>query len=217
MNEFNSEVVISTLQPVLKILESYKIKYRFLGSVVAAAINGQLHRNLGDLDLIIDSKGRDILYSELKALGYEQAGGMFAFARRYLSLDQIIHPTLLDIGFFCGTWQADGSFLIGNERLGLRIEAYAIKETKYSLHGLEFIGIPPRTAATGINASKTNPKRQRELVILKEKGIEPFPNTYIHIHFFGMRFDWLYYFAMHALNIIGAIRVRLGLAFDPWR
>lgn len=217
MNQFNDEVVIQTLSQVLKILKAHNIRYRFLGSVVLAAINGGLHRKLGDLDIIIESQGRDILYPELKKLGYKQAGGLFAFARKYLSLDQITHPTLLDIGFFCGAWQTDGDFVIGNKNFGLRVEAYAVKKTKYALCGQEFIGIPSKTAAAGIYSSKTNPKRKKELVILKEKGIEPYPNTYIHVHFFGFNADWIYYFSMQALNLIGNIRVKLGLAFDPWR
>ena len=182
-----------------------------------AAINGGLHRDLGDLDIIIDSQSRDILYNELKTLGYKQAGGMFSFARKYLSLDQITHPTLLDVGFFCGNWEPDGSFLIGNNRVGLSIEAYAIKETKYILYGVEFVGIPSKTAATGIHASKTNPKRKKEIIILKEKGIEPFVNTYMHIYLFGFSMDWIYHFWVNILNIFGAIRVKMGLAFDPWR
>lgn len=217
MNEFNSEIVVSTLRQVVKILGEHNIQYRLLGSVVAASINGALHRELGDLDMIIDSRGRDVLYNELKKIGYTQAGGMFSFARKYLSLDQIVHPTLLDVGFFCGTWKRDGSFLLGNMHTGLSIEAYALKETKYILHGIEFIGIPARTAATGIYASKTNPKRKKELVMLKEKGIEPFPNTYLHVHIFGVSMDWIYYISMKLLNVIGFIRVKLGLAFDPWR
>ncbi len=217
MDEFNSKVVVETLKQVLKILQDNSIKYRFLGSVVAAAINGRLHRDLGDLDMVVDSKGRDILYSQLKNLGYTQAGGMFSFARKYLSLDQITHPVLLDVGFFCGTLHPDGSFTIGGPRVGLNIEAYALEGTKYTLYGLEFVGIPARTAAAGIYASKTNPKRRKELVMLKEKGIEPFPNTYIHVHFFGVNIDWIYHFFVGILNTIGVIRVKMGLAFDPWR
>ena len=63
MGEFNTDIVSKTLGKVVKILEFHKIKYRFLGSLVIAAINGKLHRNLGDLDLIIDSGKKDILYT----------------------------------------------------------------------------------------------------------------------------------------------------------
>jgi hypothetical protein len=215
--EFNSEVVVSTLERVVKILENYNIQYRFLGSVAVAAINGKLHRDLGDLDLIIDVSGKDTFSRELKNLGYKKAGGMFSFARKYLCLEQVTSPRLLSVGFFYGTWQTDGSFFIGNKNVGLSIESYAIIGTKYALHGVEFIGIPKSAVATGVNSSKTNPKRKKELIILKENRIEPFPNTYIHVKFFGSNADWIYHLSMKILNIIGAIRVKFGFAFDPWR
>ena len=65
MSEFNSEVVKETLKEVVRILETHNIEYRFLGSVVMASINGGLHRNLGDLDLIVDSGKKDTLYKKL--------------------------------------------------------------------------------------------------------------------------------------------------------
>lgn len=217
MSEFNSDVVISTLWQLVKILDYNNIEYRFLGSVVIAAINGQLHRNLGDLDFIIDSKGKDIVYAELKKLGYKPAKGMFRFARKFLSLEQFDHPSLLGVGYFYGTWKADGSFVMGNKRTGLSIEAFALKKTKYSIHGVEFFGTPPQAAAAGVKESETNPKRKKERIILKEKGIEPFLNNYIQVKLLGVRVDWVYHLSMSMLNIIGGLRVRFGLPFDPWR
>lgn len=217
MSEFNSDVATSTLQQLVKILDNNNIEYRFLGSVVIAAINGQLHRNLGDLDFIIDSKRKDIVYTELKKLGYKPAKGMFTFARKYLSLEQFDHDTFLGVGYFYGAWQTDGSFVMGNKKTGLSIEALALKKTKYSIHGVEFFGIPPEVVAAGIKESETNPKRKKELIILKEKGIEPFPNNYIQVKFFGARVDWVYHLSMAVLNIIGGLRVRFDLPFDPWR
>lgn len=217
MPEFNSDIVTSTLQQVVKILDNNKIEYRFLGSVVIAAINGQLHRNLGDLDFIVDSKGKDILYNELKQLGYRPAPGMFNFARKYLSLEQFDHTNLLGVGYFYGKWQTDGSFIMGNKKNRLYVEGFALKKTKYSIHGVEFWGIPPEAAATGVKESETNPKRKKELLILREKGIKPFPNNYIQVKLNGIRVDWVYHLSMAVLNVIGGIRVKFGLPFDPWR
>jgi hypothetical protein len=217
MTEFNKEVVISTLKQLVEILKRNNIEYRFLGSVVIAAINGELHRNLGDLDLIIDAKGKDILFKELTKLGYYQAGGMFSFARKYLALETLEHSRLLGIGYFYGTWQNDKTFLMGNKNVNVLIETQGLLETKYSLYGLNFVGIPQRVAATGVKASETNPKRKRERQLLIEKGIKPLPNSYIHVSILGLKADWIYYLSMASLNIIGNIRVRLGFAFDPWR
>ena len=217
MGEFNTDVVCKTLARVVKILEDHNIRYRFLGSVVVSAINGKLHRNLGDLDLIIGFDKKDVLYAELKELGYKRAGGIFHFARKYLSLEQLEHAELLGLGYFYGIWKNDGMFMMGDKNLSLNVDPYALEETKYTLCGANFLGIPESAIATGIYESRTNPKRKQELIILKDKQIEAFPNSYIHISIFGIRADWIYNLSMKILNIVGAVRVRLGLPFDPWR
>lgn len=217
MGEFDIDIVCKTLAKVVKILELHDIKYRFLGSVVIAAINGKLHRNLGDLDLIIDSYKKDVLYAELKELGYKRPGGIFHFARKYLSLEQLEHTEFLGVGYFYGIWKDDGTFTMGDKNLSVYVDSYALKETKYTFCRVSFLGIPESAIATGIYESRTNPKRKQELLILKQKKIEPLQNRYIHIRIFGIRVDWVYHLSMGILNIIGGIRVRLGLPFDPWR
>ncbi|OGH19741.1 MAG: hypothetical protein A3D74_00905 [Candidatus Levybacteria bacterium RIFCSPHIGHO2_02_FULL_37_13] len=104
-----------------------------------------------------------------------------------------------------------------DKNLSLIVDPYALKETKYTFCGVSFLGIPESAIAAGIYESRVNPKRKQELVILKEKKIEPFKNSYIHISIFGIRADWIYHLSMIILNLIGAIRVKLGLPFDPWR
>lgn len=217
MDEFNSKIVTTTLRQVVDILERNKFEYRFLGSVVIAAINGKLHRDLGDLDLIVDSSKKDILYTELKKLGYLPAKGMFTFARKYLSLEQLEYPDLLGVGYFYGKWQPDGSFVIGNKQTNLKVDSFAVKATDYKLHGIEFMGIPERAIATGVKSSENNPKRKKELILLKDKDIQPFPNNYLHTNILGIKADWIYHFSMTILNIVGGIRIKFGLAFDPWR
>ena len=217
MTNYNHDIVSLTLKDVVNILTSHKIEYRFLGSVVVAAINGTLYRKIGDLDLLIDTNGKDILYDSLTKLGYKQAEGMFSFARKYMALETLEHQTLLGVGYFFGNWQADGSFVMGDARASVAIESHALKKTVYTLAGVEFHGIPPKSIATGIYASKKNPKRQKELILLREKNITPFPNKYIHVRIGNVRVDWLYHRAMSILTIIGIVRIRLGFAFDPWR
>ncbi len=217
MTQFNSLVVIPMLKDVVTFLEKNNIEYRFLGSVVMAAINGKLHRNLGDLDLIIDTTGKDLLYNELTNNGYKPAKGMFSFARRYLALETLDHPDSLGVGFFYGKWQSDGSFTMGKKNINVKIDSHAVEPTRYELYGVKFTGLPQEVIATGVQTSSKNPKRRYELEILKEKQIKPLPNTYIHVKVLGRRFDWIYHLSMALLNIIGGIRVKLGLAFDPWR
>lgn len=218
MDEFNSGVVIHTLRLLIKILDDHKIEYRFFGSVVLAAINGKAHRSLGDLDLLVDSAKIDILDRELKKLGYTQSSGiLFKLASKYLFLETFDHPTLLSVGYFYGKWQADGSFIMGGEKANISLDAYALEKTTYYLHGMKFIGVAKKAVATRIKSSELNPKRKKELGILEERNIQPFPDTFIHINIFGIRADWIYHLFTKIQNIIGGIRVKLGLSFDPWR
>ena len=217
MEEYNRGQALKTLDKVITILEEYKIEYRFLGSVVTAAINGKLHRKLGDLDLIVDVSGKDALYQELIKLGYFRARGMFSFARKYMELETLDHSNLLGVGFFYGKWRPDGSFLLGNQKTYVIIENRALTKTKYNLYGVNFFGLPEEAIATGIKTSENNPKRKKELILLKEKNITPLENNYIHISIFGLKADWIYHFVMSYFNFIGGIRVTFGLAFDPWR
>ncbi len=217
MSEFNSQLVIPTLKQVVSILDANHIKYRFLGSVVMAAINGKQYRDVGDLDLFIDIKGKDVFYNQLIHAGYKPAGGMFGFARKYLSLETLSHPQLLSMGYFYGEWQEDGWLFMGNKLINATIESYAIAPTRYTLHGVKFLGLPHRIIATGVISSAKNPKRRKELEIIKNKKIEPLPNTYIHINILGLRADWIYHLVKSILNIIGVIRTKFNLPFDPWR
>ena len=217
MEEYNQEQALKTLDKVVTILDEHKIEYHFLGSVVTAAINGKLHRKLGDLDLIVDIKGKDILYQKLKGIGYFRAGGMFSFARKYMELETLEHPSLLGVGFFYGKWLSDGSFHLGNQKINVTIDSRALTKTGYHLYDISFFGLPQDAIATGIKTSGNNPKRKNELLLLREKNIKPLKNNYIHITIFGFKADWIYHFVMALLNFIGGIRVSLGLAFDPWR
>src|SRR3989344_1257944 len=215
MNEFNTAVVNKTLNILVSILEKNNIQYRFLGSIVFAALNGRLHRNIGDLDLLVDLSGKDILFKELKKLGYYQADGIFAFGRKYLALETLKHTSLLEVGFFYGKWKDDGAFVMGNEKANLEIEPHAVRATPRELNGIHFVSIPDRAIAAGVYTSRTNPKRQKEIEILKEKEIEPLPHKYIHVTILKVHADWIYHLSIQLLNIIGAIRVRMGMAFDP--
>ncbi len=217
MSDFNNEVVLATLKQLLNILKSGGVKYRILGSVVMASMNRKLHRKLGDFDLIIDAGKKEYMSAELKKIGYVPSGGLFKFFRKYFNLDQYESDSLLGVGYFYGQWQPDGSMVVGGKNFYITIDPHPLKETNYSFYGLNFVGIPERAIATGVMASSGNPKRAKEVLFLKEHNIQPFPNNYIHIHLFGLRSDWLYSLIKNSLNLIGFIRVRLGLAFDPWR
>lgn len=218
MSEFNSDKVENTLKVLLKVLESEKIKYRFLGSVLVAAINGKLHRNLGDLDLIIDEKDKDVLFDNLKRHGYVPVDEfIYNFARKYLFLETMRHKDLLEIGYFYGRWRDDGSMVFGKKNINVSVEGKALTVTQYSFAGIKFIGIPKQAHATRVFATKENPKRKEEMSILRKNSIDTFPDNYIHVKIFCLNFDWIYHFVQAIQNIVGIKRVKMGLSFDPWR
>ena len=214
---YNSQLVKETLKKALQIILTCNAEYRLLGSVVTASILGKQHRDLGDLDFIADIAQRDCILKKFYEIGYRPRKGMFAFAREYLSMDSLEHEYLLEIGFFWGRFLKNRSFLMGNKIYGGLIDAHAVQKQQYTLHDMNFFGLPERIIARGIATSSNNPKRKKELALIYEKNIQPQENGYIHTFIFGFQVDWVYYMAMSLLNILGGIRVKLGLPFDPWR
>ena len=214
---YNQKQVQLTLKQLVSILAVEDVEYRLLGSVVTAAINDKVHRNIGDIDFILDKNKKEVVFKSLSKLGYTRADGMFAFSRKYMALETLIHPELVSIGYFWGTWKDDGSFYMGNSLFNTTIESKGVKQTKYRLDGVDFMGIPQSAMATGILSSKNNKKRQKEIALLKAKQITPLKNNYIHFRALGIPFDWAYHGLMGLFNVLGAFRQKLGLPFDPWR
>lgn len=216
-DQYNNREVQETLKAFLDILHDLNVRHLFLGSLVLSAIHGKQHRRLGDFDVLLDISKHNEVKKKLLGLGYIEAKGMFSFARKYLSIETLVHPTLVSIGYFYGTWRDDGSFLMGGAKNHLSVDARALQPTEYTLYGQLFQGLPKAVIASGIHASKHNPKRIEEVQILQEQNIQPMKDDYIHVTIGNVRSDWLYCFSMKLLNMYGAIRVKLGKPFDPWR
>lgn len=216
MTTFNSKQVKKTLELTILILNKYRVEYRVLGSVVTAAIIGKQHRKLNDIDFLIDSSRRKEILEEFYKVGYYHRGGRFAFARKYLNLDSLENNNYLEAGMFWGSWDNDG-FTIGSKSNGITIDQKALVKHKYKLHGVNFVGLPKEVISRGLMASSGNPKRKLAVRFFRENNILPMKNDYIHPHIFGFKVDFIYYLAMHLLNEIGFIRVKLNKPFDPWR
>lgn len=214
---YNEQRVNKTLHIVLEILNKHEVEYRFLGSLVTAAINGSLHRHLGDLDLLIDETKKETLLKEFQQVGYRRAGGMFAFSRKYMSLETLVHDELLSVGYFWGRFGDYEGFRMGNQFMRVSIKPQSVVPTTYHLDGYTFVGIPERAVAVGIMQSASNPKRKKEVEMLARKKIKPFSDEGISIRVLGIPFDWVYTISMRVLNVLGKIRVLSGLPFDPWR
>lgn len=217
MEQFNSKKVEKTLKMVIKKLEDFDIEYRLLGSVVAASLLGHQHRKLGDLDFIIEKKNSQRLFEYLKKIGFRQKKGMFSFARKYLALEELVHDDFLEVGFFIGTFTKQKDYFLGSKLYGVKVDAKALGPEKLQLHGVNFFSISKEAALRGILMSKSNPKRKRELKLLEKNNIVPLEKDYIHVYLLGIKMDFLYYGAMKLLDILGKVRVKFGVAYDPWR
>ena len=217
MNDFNKNELISVLSEVVGFLVKRDANYRLLGSVVMAAINGGLYRRVGDVDLILDTNLAEDLMKKLKSEGFYEPGGIFALGRKYIRHITLAHDKKVELGIFYGEWNDNGNFEMTSKCIKLVIESRALIRKRYALYGIKFDGLEERVIATGVHNSKRNPKRHRELEILKVRGIEPEINDYIHLYLFGLKTDWLYHLVMSALNVLGVVRVRLGMTYDPWR
>lgn len=217
MDKFNSQQVKETLALVIQKLEKHNIEYRLLGSVVAASLLGKQHRKIGDLDLIIDKANSNKLLKDLRKLGFKNKGGLFGFSRRFLSLEELVHDKYLEVGFFVGKFTPEQDFFIGNKNYGVKIDKKALGPEKINLHGVQFKSIAKEAVMRGILMSKSNPKRKKELQLLEKYKITPLKKDYIHVYILRFRVDFIYYLIMWFLNVLGKVRVRIGLAYDPWR
>lgn len=215
-DKFNEKQVGRTLNIVLNLLRGYGVEYRMLGSVVASAINGYQYRELGDIDLLVDKSVQSKMLRDLKLMGYWARGGIFSFGRKYLSTDSLDHSDLLEVGMFWGRFEKNGSFVLG-KYWKTWVDGYAILPTEYELHGVKFLGLPAETIASGIMMSPSNPKRVKELEMIKRLGVRAREHGYMHMSIFGVKVDWLYYLIMAILNLVGLVRVKMGKPFDPWR
>jgi hypothetical protein len=214
---FNSEQVKNSLNLLTQILNQHHIEHRFFGSIIPTAINGSLHRSIADLDLLADFDKKDILIKALKKSGYKKnPAKSLGVASEWLKLYQFKHPKLLDIGFFAVNFGKIQTTL-DLPPLKLTIENRSIKKTTYSLYDIDFIGIPQDTAYTGILISKRNPKRIEEFKIFKQNNITPRPNNYLNVYLGTINITLTLSLIQFLLNIIGIIRIKLGLPFDPWR
>jgi len=215
---YNSSQVSKTLKLVIKALDKHKIKHLFFGSIIPAAINGSLHRPLGDLDLFVDVNKKDLFMNELKKLGY--FGGdrkLFKIMEAFNGFDYR-HSKLLEISFFAVEFGKEKTSLKAVDfPFIVKIENEAIKPTKYKLLNIPFSGIPQDTAYTGALIAKWNPKRKKEFEIFKEYGICPRANNYLWVYWSKLEISWSYDLLNSCLNLLGRIRMWFGLTYDLWR
>lgn len=212
---FNTKRVLSTLELVLPIIKSNTQKYWFMGSLVPTALNKSLYREIHDFDIIIFTKNLDKLLSDLYSLGYKKKPMNFLRVSELLGVYVFSHSTLLDIGFFViDEEERCYSITAGPVRVEIPLEN--LHEKEYRLSNQSFLGIDPSFAYILSLLHKENPKRIKEFALYKSLGVIPAKWPIYSIYFFGMKANWMIDGLNSLLILIGKIRTKFGLPYDPW-
>lgn len=217
-----NQKVKTTLKMLIKILKDLKIKYRIWGSIIPAAIFRRLHRPLGDIDILIDEKDLEDSLDKIKE-------NNFKINKREIKIFGLVFPWIeaetdkvSPLTIFYGHFDKHNNFEVAlSKRLKLVIAGKIIKPTKYSLFGIEFIGVPKETACLGVYRSRFSSKRKYEVPIM-ESVVKPSEIPYkreVELYFNNIKvplFGIIYDFLQHSRNIIGKIRVFFGKPYDFW-
>ena len=217
MNElFNMKKVVVTLGIVLPIMKSHTKKYWFMGSIVPTSLHKSLYREVHDIDIIVLTENLDGLLKSLYALGYKKKPLNFYRVSELLGVYVFSHPTLLDVGFF--VIQEDAScYTITAGPVRVEIPFQNLVQREYTFADMTFTGIDPAFAYRLALLAKANPKRAKELVLYKSLGVTPATWPIYAIYIFGMRANWIMDMLNSTLVLIGNVRVKLGLPYDPWQ
>ncbi|GEM_PF-2548515 len=206
----------------LKVLDSVfnkqSVNYRVLGSVLVAALIGKPHRMLGDIDVLIDEKDYEKIAYELKAAGYIfNNKKKFGFKWLEAEHDGSLGFTFLLIGKFLDEYF---SYKLSHD-IELRISSEYLKPTRYSLFGISFVGLPPRSIYEGLKISNLNPKRAMDRKIVINSFGRNVPNgatldKSFKVYFRGIQLPYAYIIFSQLYNFYGGIRVLLGKKYEIW-
>lgn len=213
-NDLEIENSIKIMQDIFAGFEDYRI----VGSILVAAMNGKPHRELHDVDLLMDKR----IYQQILDR-FEQAG--FKRVKKYalgFKWDEFHKPKHLMFGtLLIGTFEKDYFIYKANRWLTLSIKTEYLDPTDYTLFGLKIRGIPPRSAYEGIKAASLNTKRKKDKQIVSEymgakitKGLSI--NQAFRVKLFEINVPYLYMLFSQVYNLIGGIRLRLGKSYDAW-
>lgn len=205
---------LKALQDVFKGLEDYRV----LGSVLVAALNGQPHRELHDIDLLIDKRVYPAVEARFKELGFRKVTKP-ALAFEW---DEYEKPEHLTFGFLLkGNFKQDYFEYEPSNFFRLRIDNAYLQPTEYELYGYKIRGIPLRSVYEGIKAASFNTKRTVDLNLVSRKIKGGLPkglslDQAFKVRVLGLTVPYLYPIFSQVYNIIGGLRLSLGKSYDIW-
>lgn len=205
------------LRTLDRVFNKGKVKYRVLGSLLVAAINGKPHRRLGDIDILVDRSDADKVMNGLKNEGYE------LIKKHKIIISWWEAQRLDSLGFtflLAGTFTEDYfSYHLNN--IEVRINNAYLAPTNYSLFGTSFTGIPLRSIYEGLKISNLNPKRAMDKKVLTDKYADKIPAGKTLEESFGVylgksELPYAYTAFSHIYNLYGGLRVVLGKKYEIW-
>ncbi len=214
----HTEQIKCGLSTLDEIFNQKGINYRVLGSVLVAAINGEPHRTLGDIDILLDKANWPRISKDLEKEGYEIIKKRKAGFDRYEAhKDNCLGFTFLLLGKF----EQDLFSYDINKFIKLTISNAYLQPTKYSLFGHSFIGVPPRSVYEELKISSLNPKRQLDKEVVAKAFGNRIPNgeslsQAFKIYIAGRQIPYAYPFFSGIYNLYGGLRVLFGKKYEIW-
>lgn len=213
----NIEEIKNSLKVLPKVFHGLE-DYRVIGSILVAAINGEAHRQLHDIDLLIDQK----IYDEISQRFNEQGFRKITKNAPGFKWNEFQKEHHLTFGvLLLGNFEKEYFQYRPNKYLALTIKNEYLEPTVYELYGEKIRGIPLRSVYEGIKIASLNKKRMidRQIVLAKIdkdvlKGISL--NQAFGVQLFGCHIPHLYILFSQIYNIIGGIRLAFGKSYDTW-
>ncbi len=214
VNEHEIKNSLQAMQIIFAGLEDYRI----VGSILVASMNGQPHRELHDIDVLVDES----IYQ--KVLDRFVKAGFIKVTKHApgFTWDEFQKPQHLTFGMLLiGRFETNYFIYKANPWLTIQIKNSYLSPTAYLLFGSKIRGIPPRSVYEGIKIASLNAKRIGDKQIVAHylgtritEGLSI--NQAFRIKIFGVGLPYLYTLFSQGYNLIGGIRLRFGRSYDPW-
>lgn len=214
-----NETALSNSLKALEKVFSGLTKYRVLGSVLVAAINGKPHRTLHDVDLLVDEN----IYPEVKSRFVKYGFKCVNKRAPGFKWDEYEKPDHLTFGILLvGKFGPDYFEYRANRLFKLKIKQAYLQPTEYTLMGHKILGIPIRSIYEGIKIASFNKKRKIDKAVILRATNNKVPvglsiSQAFRVNFLGLNIPYIYPFWSQIYNLIGGVRLRLGKSYDTWK
>lgn len=214
----NIEQIKNSLKAMQTVFAGFE-DYRVLGSTLVAAINQNAHRELHDIDLLIDERIYEDVSNSFKEVGFRKVT-KYASGFKWDEFEKENHLTF---GILLrGKFNKDYFEYRPNKHIALMIKNDYLKPTIYELYGEKIRGIPLRSVYEGIKIASLNSKRKVDKQIILKKIGHSLPNgisldSAFDVQIFGVKIPHLYTAFSQIYNLVGGVRLVLGKSYDPWK